>query len=95
MTQILKLKYSCDDPSLSNKIDTVEATKEQLENIIGDWLILDEGQFENYPNSETLYVRKVHLYAIDIFLSSRPINDDRLFLLYQTPFGYKYLVKEN
>ena len=92
MTQILKIKYSWDNPRLTHLIDVVEVTREQLETIIDDWLILDEEQFENYPNRELLYVRKLHLSAIDIFFSTRPIEDNRLFLISQTPFGYKYLV---
>lgn len=95
MTQILKLKYSWDSPALKVAIDCIKVTKEQLETIIDGWLILDEEQFENYSNREELYVRKFHLSAIDIFSSTRPIEDDRLYLISQTPFGYKYLVKEN
>ena len=95
MTQIIKMKYSWNNPILVNLIDNIKVTKEQLETIIDDWLILDEEQFENYSNREELYVRKFHLSAIDIFFSTRPIKDDRLILISQTPFGYKYLVKEN
>ncbi len=92
MTQILMLKYPWDSPLISASIDCIKVTKDQLETIIDDWLILDEEQFENFPNREELYVRKFHLSAIDIFFSTRPINDERLFLLCKTPFGYKYLV---
>jgi hypothetical protein len=92
MTQILKLKYSWDSPVLSDLIDCIKVTKDQLETIIDGWLILDEEQFENYPNREELYVRKFHLSAIDVFFSTRPINDERLFLISQTPYGYKYFV---
>lgn len=95
MTQILKLKYSWNDPALFDLIDSVKVTKDQLETIVDDWLICDEEQFENCPNRDELYVRKLHLSAIAYFCSTRPIEDTRLHLLSQTQFGYKYLVKEN
>ena len=92
MTELLKLKYSWGSPRLSDAIDSVKVQKKQLETIVDDWLILDEGQFERCPHESELYVRKFHLSAIDIFSSTKPIEDDRLFLISQGSFGYKYLV---
>ena len=91
MTKILKAKYSWNDSVLADLIDTIEVTKEQLETIVDNWLILDEEHFENYPS----YVRKIHLAAISVFSSTRPIEDDRLALISQTQSEYRYLVKEN
>lgn len=92
MTRILKLKYPWGSPTLSDSIDCMKVTKDQLETIIDGWLILDEEQFENFSNREELYVRKIRLSVIDVFFSTRPIDDERLFLISQTSYGYQYLV---
>ena len=94
MIQILKLKYPWDNPILIDFIDSVEVTKDMADSIIDNWLICDEGQFEQYPNRMKLFVRKFHLSIIEIFCSTRPIKDERLRLIDKTSSAYKYLVME-
>lgn len=95
MTRLEQLTMSWSDHRLSWYIDCEEVTKDQLETIIDDWLILDEGQFDVYTDATTLYVRKFHLNSIYFFSSSKKIVHDRLILIDELPGGYyRYLVKD-
>ena len=95
MTRIDQLTMSLCNKRLLVYIDCVEVTKDQLETIVDDWLILDEGQFNQYPDATTLYVRKFHLNAIRFFSSSKKIEHDRLECVCDIPGGYhRYYVKE-
>lgn len=95
MTRLEQLTMSWSDHRLSWYIDCEEVTRDQLETIIDDWLILDEGQFDVYPDATTLYVRKFHLNSIYFFSSSKKIVHDRLIFIDELPGGYyRYLVKD-
>lgn len=95
MTRLEQLTMSWGDYRLLSYIDCVEVTKDQLETIIDDWLILDEGQFDVYPDAHTLYVRKFHLNSIHHFSTSKKIEHDRLIFVCELPDGhYRYRVKE-
>lgn len=95
MTRLEQLTMSWSDRRLLWYIDCEEVTKDQLETIIDDWLILDEGQFDMYPDATTLYVRKFHLNSILFFSSSKKIVHDRLIFIDELHGGYyRYLVKD-
>lgn len=96
MTRLECLKFPWSSKSLIACIDDAEVTKDQLETIIDGWLVLDDGQFNMWPDAHTLYARIVNLYAIRYFSSSKKINDDRLIFVCLLPGGnYRYYVKEN
>ena len=67
-----------------------ELSKEELETIVDGWLILDEGQFDLYPDADKLYVRRIRLSYVSAFTSSKEINDERLHLIGKTENGYRY-----
>lgn len=94
MTSLDWLRIPWNDPRLISRIDSMEVTKDQLETIIDDWLILDDRQCE-YVNSNIVWARAVHLDAIRYFTSSKKIDDDRLVLINMLSSNrYKYYVKE-
>jgi hypothetical protein len=73
-----------------------EVTKEQLETIINGWLVLDDGQFDMWPDHAKLYARKINLDMVRYFSASKKINDDRLRYCFTLPDGtHRYYVKEN
>ena len=94
MTNLECLKMPWYAKSIRYLIDNMEVTKDQLETIIDGWLVLDDGQFDMYPDASTLYARIVHLSAIQYFSVSKKINDDRLIFGCELPDKqYRYFVK--
>ena len=96
MTKLECMRRLCRESDIKNYICTSEVTKDQLETIIDGWLVLDDGQWEMYPDANTLYARIMSLDIIWYFSASKRINDDRLEFCFILPDGnYRYYVKED
>ena len=94
MTSLDWLRIAWNDSRLIPHIKSIEVTKDQLETIIDDWLVLDDRQCE-YVNSDVVWARAFHLDAIRYFTSSKKIDNDRLVLINMLSSNkYKYYVKE-
>ena len=94
MTRVECLRIARSDDALASCIDDMEITKDQLETIIDGWLVLDDRQFDRYPDASTLYARIVRLAAIRYFSTSKKIDDDRLVFGCELPGKqYRYYVK--
>ena len=95
MTKLECMRILCRESDIKNYIHISEVTKDQLETIIDGWLVLDDGQFERYPDADTVYARKISLDIIRYFSVSKKINDDRLDFCFTLPDGsYRHYVKE-
>lgn len=96
MTKLECMRRLCRESDIKNYIYTTEVTKDQLETIVDGWLVLDDGQFEMYPDANILHAKKISLDIIRYFSASKKINDDRLKFCFILPDGnYRYYVKEN
>ena len=95
MTNLECMRKSWYESDINYCIDISVVTKDQLETIIDGWLVLDDNQFEMYPDADTLYARKVNLDIIRYFSTSKKINDDRLYFVCTLSDGnYRYYIKE-
>ena len=82
-------------PDIKDYICVSKVTKEQLGTVVNNWLILNDGQLEAYPNINILYARKIKLDVIRYFTSSIEINNDKLICISRPNGNYRYYVKEN
>lgn len=92
-TKILNVKNCNFYTFPSDFFKSVLVTANYRETIVDGRLILDDGQFDGREDEE-LYARAVDLRYLDIFCSSREIEDDRLELIGHSHLGYSYRVKE-
>ena len=85
MTRLEVLTYPWSSKTLCNSFDYIVVREDQLETILDGWLILDDGQFVENPETTELYARRVWLNSIEVFSTTKRINDDRVILINDYP----------
>ena len=71
------------------KMENWLVNADEVGTLSGDWLILDNGSFD----LDEIVTTVIHLDSVEHFTSTKPISDNRIFLLARNhPDGYLYWV---
>jgi hypothetical protein len=73
------------------KMENWLVNADEIGTLSGDWLILDNGP----SDFDAVMTTVIHLDSVEYFTSTKPISNNRIFLLDRThPDGYLYWVTQ-